>query len=66
MGEKVTYVVNDVNRAIGRIIDDLKVFESPLYDARIRALVLTKLEEAQLFSLKLIKEGRYNFTAHDE
>ena len=55
MGEEVSYMINDTNRAIGAIIESLKKFESSLCDPRIKALVLTNLEQAQLWSLKLIK-----------
>lgn len=58
MGETVEYAINDTNRAIGEIIRSLKVFESPLCDPRVKALILTKLEEAQLWSLKLIDNDR--------
>lgn len=55
MGETQTFDVNDTNRAIARVMDALKQFDSDKCDGRVRALVLTKLEEAQLWSLKLIK-----------
>jgi hypothetical protein len=32
------------------------LWESPLCDGRIKAIILTNLEQAQLWSLKLIKE----------
>ena len=57
MGEDVTYSVNDTNRGIQRVIDDLKDWESPLCDPRVKALIITKLEEAQLWSLKLVKKA---------
>lgn len=57
MGEEKTYQVNDTNRAIGRVIDNLRTFDSTSCDSRVKALVLTKLEEAQLWSLKLIKSN---------
>jgi hypothetical protein len=57
MGEEITYPINDTNRQIERIIRDLKAFESPLCDGRIKAIILTNLEQAQLWSLKLVKEA---------
>ena len=54
MGEEETYSINDTNRTIARIIESLKAFESPLADKRVQAIIITKLEEAQLWSLKLI------------
>jgi hypothetical protein len=54
MGEEATYVVNDVNRAIGKTIDDLKKSGSSHEDPRVKAIILTNLEQAQLWSLKLI------------
>ena len=56
MGEQVTYTVNDTTRAIQNISDDLKSFESPLCDPRVKAMILTKLQEARLLSLELIKK----------
>jgi hypothetical protein len=55
MGEEVTFPVNDTNREIGEVLQKLRAFESPLCDPRVKALVLTNLEQAQLWSLKLIK-----------
>jgi hypothetical protein len=55
MGETQTFDVNDINRAIAQVMDSLKQFESDKCDGRVRALILTKLEEAQLWSLKLVK-----------
>lgn len=56
MNEEVTYSVNDTNRAIGKLIEDLRAFESPKADPRIKAMILTQLELAQLLSLKLVKD----------
>ena len=56
MSETITYTINDTNRAIGKVADDLKGFDSDRIDGRIKSMILTKLEEAQLLSLKLIKE----------
>lgn len=58
MGEKIEFAINDTNRAIGNIIEQLKVFESPLCNPRVKAIILTKLEEAQLWSLNLINFPR--------
>lgn len=55
MGEEVKFPVNDTNRGIQALMDALRAFESPRCDPRVKALILTKLEEAQLWSLKLIK-----------
>lgn len=55
MGETIEYPVNDTNRAIGQVIEDLKNFDSPLIDQRVKAIMLTHLQTAKLFSLELIK-----------
>lgn len=57
MGEEITFSVNDTNREIGKIIADLNGFDSPLLDKRVKAIILTNLEQAQLWSLKMIKEA---------
>lgn len=54
MGEEVTYQVNDTTRMIRAVAEDLKGWESPIADPRIKAMVLTKLQEAELLSLLLI------------
>ncbi len=54
MGEDVLYPINDTYRAIQRVMDELKAFESPKCNARIKAIILTNLEQAQLWSLKLV------------
>jgi len=56
MGEEVTYPVNDINRDIGKIVDWLENNDQSDFDPRVKAIVKTKLEEAQLWSLKLIKQ----------
>lgn len=56
MGEEVTYLVNDTNRGIGELIGELLTNTVADFDPRVKAIILTKLEEAQLWSLKLIKE----------
>ena len=57
MGDEVTFAVNDTNLEIAAVIDKLRGFISPMCDPHVKALVLTKLEEAQLWSLKLIREA---------
>jgi len=57
MGEEFTAIINDFNRDIGDIIKDLREFESPRVDPRVQAIMITHLEEAQLWSLKLIKDA---------
>jgi hypothetical protein len=56
MGEDKTYPINDVNCAIGRVADNLQAWESPQCDRRVKAVILTKLLEAQLWSLLLVKD----------
>ncbi|MCP4651157.1 MAG: hypothetical protein GY853_13910 [PVC group bacterium] len=56
MGEEITFPVNDTNRSIDKIIQELKNFNSPNCNIRAKALVLTNLEQAQLWSLKLINQ----------
>jgi len=55
MGEEITFNVNDTNREIAKVIENLKKFDSPLLDQRIKSIVITNLEQAQLWSLKMIK-----------
>lgn len=57
MGEEIIFSVNDTNRAIGKIIANLNGFDSPLLDKRVKAIIITNLEQAQLWSLKMIKEA---------
>lgn len=54
MGETKEYVINDTYRAIEKVSTDLKSFESELLDQRVKAMILTKLQEARLLSLELI------------
>lgn len=54
MGEDITFPVNDETRALQEMMDRLRRFESPRCDPRVKAIMLTKLEEAWLWSLKLI------------
>lgn len=54
MEETIEVPLTDTYHSIGKIIDNLRHFESPYCDPRIKSIVLTKLEEAQLRSLQLI------------
>lgn len=54
MGETKEFNINDTYRAIESISDNLKKFESPSADQRVKAMILTKLQEARLLSLELI------------
>lgn len=56
MGETKEFSINDTYRAIDRLSNVLKSFESPLVDPRVKAMILTKLQEARLLSLELIVE----------
>jgi len=56
MGEEITYSINDTTRAITKVATDLNAFQSPLCDGRVKAMILTKLQEARLLSLELIKK----------
>ncbi len=58
MGEEKTYTINDTNRSIGRLIEDLQKWDSSYCDPRVKAIIVTKLQEAQLWSLVLIKEQK--------
>ena len=55
MGETKEFEINDTYRALEKLIGDLRAWESTSADPRVKALVITKLEEAQLWSLRLIK-----------
>jgi hypothetical protein len=56
MSEEVTYQVNDTTRSIRAVSQTLRRFESEIADPRIKAMILTKLQEAELLSLLLINE----------
>lgn len=56
MGESKTFELNDTYRLVEREIASLREFKSPLCDERVKAIIITKLEEVQLWALKLIKE----------
>lgn len=60
MGEDKTYAINDTNRAIARVIENLAKWESPKCDPRVKAIILTKLQEAQLWSLLLVNSDDQN------
>lgn len=55
MSEQESYHVNDTMRGIRRVAKHLKDWEHELADHRIKAMILTKLEEAELLSQRLVK-----------
>ena len=57
MGEDIELPVNDVTREIGRIIRDLKNWKSPKCDETVKNRLISKLQNAQLWSLRLLKES---------
>jgi hypothetical protein len=54
MGEEKTYELNDTYRAIGRVMDNLKAWESPRCNRAARAAILQRLKEAQFWALELV------------
>jgi hypothetical protein len=58
MSEEETYSINDTMRAIRKIAKNLRSWseQSDLADGRHVAMVLTKLEEAELLSQRIVKE----------
>lgn len=56
MSEQETYTVRDFNRAIRRIIGDLNEWKKINKDLDLRALALaiTKLEEADMWALRIL------------
>lgn len=58
MSEEETIVVNDTMRGIRRVAENLKSWseQSDLADGRHVAMVLTKLEEAELLSQRIVKD----------
>ena len=54
--EKIVYP-NDTTRQIDRMIDELNKWKvnNPLVNIRETSLVITKLEEASMWSLKMVK-----------
>lgn len=65
MWEEITFQVNDTTRAIAREMNSLQKFESPRCDGRIKAMILSKLQEAHLLSLLLVKEIKIDTPARD-
>jgi len=59
MEDTIEITLNDTFREIDNILTRLKEWESDLANPRVKALVITKLEEAQLWSLKLIKDRNF-------
>ena len=55
MPEEEVFVVNDTTRMIRDIQKDLKERNWEKTDQRIKAMILTKLEEAELLTFRLIK-----------
>lgn len=55
MGEEKIYQINDTHRAIDSVIKNLSAWESPRCDGRVKAIIITKLQEARLWSLELVK-----------
>lgn len=55
MGEEIKFESNDTYHIIGKVMDSLKSFNSEFVDNRVKAIILTNLEQAQLWALKLIK-----------
>lgn len=60
--EEENYAVNDTMRSIRRVSEYLKKWDSDLADPRIKAMILTKLEEAELLSQRLIKPSEASAT----
>lgn len=54
MGEELTMYPNDTSREIQQTMERLRAWDSPLCDQRVKAIMLTKLQEAWLFSLLLV------------
>lgn len=57
MSEEESYNINDTMRSIRKVSENLKNWESRLCDPRIKAMILSKLEEAELLSQRLVKEA---------
>jgi hypothetical protein len=57
MGEEEKYGVNDTTRKIDGVISDLKSFDSPLIDGGTRSHLISRLVEARMLSLLLIKDS---------
>jgi len=54
MGEEKTYPINDTNRAIQQVMDNLLAWESPRCNQEAKRMILQKLKEAQFWSLELV------------
>jgi len=55
MEERKEFPINDTYRAIESVSEDLRAWESDRADQRVKAMILTKLQEARLLSLELVK-----------
>ncbi len=55
-GESINYQINTATREIETLIAKIKSFDSESLDRRVHSIILTKLQEARLFSLELIPE----------
>jgi hypothetical protein len=60
MNEEVVFTVNDTTRGIERVMEGVRKWRnaSDLVDERATAIVLTKLEEAAMWSLKMVAESK--------
>lgn len=65
MDEEIMVSLNDTFRAISAVIADLRKWESDKCDPRVKALLLTKLEDAQLWALRLLKDNFINPSIED-
>jgi hypothetical protein len=54
-GDEITFEVNDLWRDLDRLHQRLKGNIDPKIDPRVKALILTRLEEAQLWALLLVR-----------
>lgn len=57
MGQEMVFVINDFYRQLAQLEQQLLSFESPRCDPRIKAMIRTKVQEARLLSLELIKQA---------
>jgi len=55
MGEEITFEINDTYREIGSVLTRLEQFESPLLNRSTKNQIIAKLQEAQFWSLHLIR-----------
>lgn len=56
MGVEKVFAINDTYRMLEACAENLRSLDSPLCDPRVKAMILTKLQEARLLSLELIKQ----------